>query len=173
MAASLLSASVSADDNDKRRFIFNADGFQEVPATTFKPGSARVRFRVRDDRIEFRFRFRDLIGNIEDAVGAHIHFGRPEINGGIMAFICGTEALPGPAGTPACISDGDGNGLIRGVITAESILGIPDQGVPAGDLDAFAEVLNAGAAYLNVHTDAFPAGEVRGNLQSFDFDYDD
>lgn len=175
LAASLLSASVYADDDDERHsFRFDADGFQEVPQALFTPGEARVRFRVREDQIVYRFRFRRLVGDIENSVGAHIHFGRPGINGGILAFICGTDALPGPAGTPACISNGDGSGFIEGVITAESILGIAGQGFPGGDLHAFIDVLNAGAAYLNVHTDAFPSGEVRGNLQPFEFgdDYD-
>ncbi|MEO0438075.1 MAG: CHRD domain-containing protein [Pseudomonadota bacterium] len=154
--------SVVADDDIDLDVL--ADGFQEVPAALFTPGTAELRLRDRGDSIRYRFTFRDLTGNIENSVGAHIHFGRPGINGGIITFVCGTVALPGPAGTPPCFSDGLGNGRVRGSITAETILGIPGQGFPANDLNAFREAVEARAVYLNVHTDAFPSGEVRGDF---------
>ncbi len=163
VAAALLAGSASATGG-KRNFNVYADGFQEVPAAIFTTGSATLRLRDRGNRFEYRFRFRNLIGNIENSVGAHIHFGRPGINGGILAFVCGTNALTGPAQTPVCVSDGQGNGEIRGVISAEDILAVDEQGFPANDLNAFRSAVRARAVYLNVHTDAFPAGEIRGDF---------
>ena len=166
VVAALLAGSAMADGRT-RTFNVDADGFQEVPAAIFTTGLASLSLRDRGDRFEYTFSFKGLTGNIENSVGAHIHFGRPGVNGGIIAFICGTSTSTGPAETPACISDGQGNGLVVGTIRAEDILEVSDQGFPANDLDAFREAVQARATYLNVHTDTFPSGEIRGDFQRF------
>ena len=142
-----------------------ADGFQETPAAIFTTGRAALILIDRgDEGIEYIFRFNDLQGDIEQSVGAHIHFGRPGINGGIMVFICGTAAVAGPPGTPECLSDGQGSGTVSGLIIPDSVLPIADQNFPGQDLDALRRAIRSGSAYLNVHTDAFPTGEIRGNI---------
>jgi len=40
----------------------------------------------------------------------------------------------------------------------------PAQGVAAGEFDEFVQALRAEAAYANVHTAAFGAGEIRGQV---------
>lgn len=142
-----------------------ADGFQETPAAIFTTGKAFIRLVDKgEDGIEYFFDFHNLQGDIEMSAGAHIHFGRPGVNGGIIAFICGTEAVPGPPDTPLCFSDGNGNGSIHGIITAQDILPIEDQNFPGQSLSALRYAVLKGSAYLNVHTDAFPSGEIRGNF---------
>jgi len=171
LATALVAGSAIANDG-KRNFNVRADGFQEVPVAIFTTGRATLRLRDQGDHFVYRLRFRNLIGNIENSLGAHIHFGRPGINGGILAFVCGTNILSGPADTPLCISDGQGNGEVRGIISAEDILEVGAQGFPANDIDAFRQAVQAGAAYLNIHTDAFPAGEIRGDFQNIGDDDD-
>lgn len=145
--------------------VIRGDGFQEVPTAVFTHGTAKLWLLDRgSDGIQFDFRFRNLEGDIANSVGAHIHFGRPGITGGIAAFVCGTVALPGPPGTPECTSDGHGNGRIHGTITDADVLALDAQGFPGNDLDALRKIIRTGSVYLNVHTDAFPAGEVRGDL---------
>jgi hypothetical protein len=50
------------------------------------------------------------------------------------------------------------------VIDATKVLALVNQGFPAGDLEALLAALRAGAIYVNVHTAAFTAGEIRGQL---------
>jgi hypothetical protein len=97
------------------------------------------------------------------ALQAHLHFGQPAVNGGIFVFLC-SNLGNGPAGTPACPAAG---GTVTGTITAVDILTIaPDQGVSAGDLATALRIIEAGDAYANVHTTRFPAGEIRGQVNS-------
>jgi len=49
-------------------------------------------------------------------------------------------------------------------ISDSEILALDAQGFPGNDLDALRKIIRTGSVYLNVHTDAFPAGEVRGDL---------
>lgn len=93
---------------------------------------------------------------------AHIHLGRRGVNGGIMVFLC-SNLGNGPAGTPACPTPA---GTVTGTLTAASVVGPAAQGIVAGE---FAEVINAirnGAAYVNIHTQAFPSGEIRDQVKN-------
>lgn len=91
-----------------------------------------------------------------DAFAAHIHFGHPTDNGGILVFLCGGNDKP------ACALRG---GTVRGTIRAADVLAIPEQGVAAGDGSALLRIIRAGLAYVNVHTQNFPDGEIRGQIR--------
>ena len=54
---------------------------------------------------------------------------------------------------------------MTGVITAEDILAIPDQGLEAGDLEGTLTIMRRGLAYVNVHSTAIPRGEIRGQVR--------
>jgi hypothetical protein len=94
---------------------------------------------------------------------AHIHFGTPGVNGAIMVFLCSN--LPGkPAGVQACPNE-PGLNSISGTLTAADVVpGAAAQGVNPGDFEAFSTALSSASAYVNVHTEGFPAGEIRGPL---------
>ncbi len=138
------------------------DGFLEVPAAIFTDGVGSVRLYRNGDVFNYELRYARLTGDITASVGVHIHFGRPGVNGGITTFLCEGAGLPAPVGTPLCTDDGTGSGVVTGTIAAEDILAVAGQGFPAGDLDAFHLIVSRGAAYVNLHTDAFPSGEIRG-----------
>jgi hypothetical protein len=91
---------------------------------------------------------------------AHIHFGKRHVGGGIMVFFC-SNLGNGPAGTPACPANA---GTVSGTFAAASVIGPVPQNISAGDFDAFVDALRANAAYANIHTTAFPAGEIRGQI---------
>jgi CHRD domain-containing protein len=92
---------------------------------------------------------------------AHIHFGKVHVPGGIVVFFC-TNLGNGPAGTQPCPADG---GTVTGTITAADVLAISGQHVTAGDFDALTDMLTAHSAYGNIHTQNFPAGEIRGEIR--------
>lgn len=90
---------------------------------------------------------------------AHIHFGQFAVNGGISVFLCSNLTDP-PPGTPACPN----SGTVSGTLTAASVIGPAGQGIAAGEFEELVEAIDAGIAYVNVHTTMFPTGEIRGQL---------
>jgi len=137
------------------------DGYGEVP-TLSSPATAE--FQASTDRNESQIRYELTYEGFTTAVRqAHIHLGRRGVNGGIMVFLC-TNLGNGPAGTPPCPSPA---GTVTGVLTVASVVGPAEQGIVAGE---FAEVIAAirnGAAYVNIHTEAFPSGEIRDQVSGF------
>lgn len=126
----------------------NADGIT-TDATCF------AAFRVSglaDDGLKYKLK----CWNITGVTVAHIHAGSAQENGQPVIFLF-------PPGDPT----GDVNGLIRrgadkskGTLRDEDLIGTLE-GMTIADLAA---ILQADGAYLNVHTDANPPGEVRGQI---------
>jgi hypothetical protein len=101
---------------------------------------------------------------------SHIHFGQRSVNGGISVFLC-TNLGNGPAGTQACPQ----SGTISGTITAADVSpAIPataaarTQGIDTGEYDELVQAIGAGKAYANLHTDRWPGGEIRAQLNEDD-----
>lgn len=137
------------------------DGFQEVPAAIFTNASGTFRARIQDEMVEFELTYTGLA----EVIGAHIHFGRPGINGGIIAFFCQDQGTPlgdPPEGVEPCP---DGDQTITGVLTAADVVGPADQGIAPGDGEAAIAAVLARATYINVHTNAFVPGEIRGAVK--------
>lgn len=117
-------------------------------------------FKVSDDGTEIQYRL--LVANIENVVAAHIHLAPAETNGPVVAFLFG----------PAAPGGGSFSGVIAtGTITAANLIG-PLTGQP---LSALIDAIEAGNAYVNVHTNDgdpttpggpgdLPGGEIRGQL---------
>lgn len=101
-------------------------------------------------------------GFVNTVTQAHIHFGKIHVAGGIMVFLC-TNLGNGPAGTPTCPAAPEGT--VTGTLTPASVVAITGQGVTAGNFDALVAALESDTAYGNVHTNIFPAGEIRGQVR--------
>ena len=141
-------------------FKSEIDGFQEVPAAIFTEGSGRFHARVYGDAIEYELTYTGL----DEVIGAHIHFGRPGVNGGIIVFFCQDQGTPlgdPPEGVEHCP---DGDQTITGVFKAEDVVGPEGQGIAPGDGEAAFAALLARATYINIHTNAFVSGEIRGAI---------
>jgi hypothetical protein len=141
-------------------------GLNEVPPTS-SPGSATLRASLDEDAqtITFSLEFRDLTTN---PAAAHIHFGPPRVNGGVMVFFCGG------GGKPACPAAT--SGTVTGTISAADVVGPAAQGITAGDFANVARAIRTGNSYANMHGASFPAGEIRGKVFAFggsDHDGDD
>jgi hypothetical protein len=135
---------------------FHADqkGFDEVPAVsttgtgTFNATLATV---GSDPVIRYRLEYSGLEGT---AMASHIHFGQPDVNGGISAFLCGG------GGKPACPP----SGVVRGVVDRGDIIGPGGQGIAPGEIEELIAAMEAEMTYVNVHTDKHPGGEIRGQV---------
>jgi hypothetical protein len=53
---------------------------------------------------------------------------------------------------------------LSGTILPTNVIGPATQGIAAGEFEELVAAIRAGVVYANVHTSAFPAGEIRGQL---------
>jgi hypothetical protein len=86
------------------------------------------------------------VPSIQATTQAHIH--------------AGAEGESGPVVVPLFAADGSANS-----INVSGTFGVADLVGPyAGDLIGFVTAVNNGTLYVNVHTEANPAGEIRGQI---------
>jgi hypothetical protein len=144
---------VAASGNHRsspRTFSAGLNGYQEIPSISTL-GGGQLTLRVNGGSVQYRLAYRNLEGTAQQA---HIHLGRRESNGGVIAFLCGG------GNKPACPA----SGAITGTITAADIQPIPAQGIAAGELAELVRAIRASATYANVHTTSFASGEIRGQI---------
>jgi hypothetical protein len=92
--------------------------------------------------------------NIENVTQAHIHLGPAGGTGGIVVWLY-------PGSPPLQLIPGRSDGVLAtGVITAGDLVGA----LAGQPLSALMDAINAGNAYVNVHTLQFPPGEIRGQI---------
>jgi hypothetical protein len=132
--------------------------FEEVPSVSSTAKGAFVAFiNDRQGSIRYELRYDALQGDVRQA---HIHFGQRGVNGGVSVFLCQTAANPDPAGlAPTCAP---APARVTGTLTAANVIGPAGQGIAAGEFAELVRAIRAGAAYVNVYSSTFPAGEVRG-----------
>jgi CHRD domain-containing protein len=131
-------------------------GFTEVPAVS-TAAQGRFQARIDGDEIHYKLRYADLEAPIRFA---HIHFGQEAVSGGVAAFLCGGGSKP------ACPQSGE----VSGTIVASDVEGPAAQGIAPGEIDELIEAMESGVTYANVHSDKFPSGEIRGQIEGVDED---
>jgi hypothetical protein len=163
VALGLFAAGALADGRDHDRIEARLKSYQEVPALS-TPASGR--FRASFDKASQTLQYELSYSGIDSAVRmAHIHFGQRGVNGGIMIWLCQTATNPSPvASTPTCPQSGS----VSGVISAADVVGPAGQGIAPTELAEAIAAIRAGVAYVNVHSTAFPGGEIRGQLKDDD-----
>jgi len=158
-----LAAGAAWANGRSHRNAFRAivDGYQEIPTlSTTGHGLIVLHVAANGSSIGYALRYDALEGEV---LQAHIHLGRPAFNGGVMVFLC-SNLGNGPVGTPTC--PGPNGGEVSGTLDADSVVaGAAAQGVGAGELDEVIAALRNHAAYVNIHTTAYPGGEIRGNIR--------
>lgn len=134
-------------------------GLEEVPAiSTAGHGTFRGSISNDGEEMAFELSYDALEGNVAQA---HIHLGQRGVNGGVAIFLC-SNLGNGPPGTPACPSP---PATVAGTVSAADVVGPAAQGVAAGEWAEIRRAIRAGATYVNVHSDLFPGGEIRGQLR--------
>jgi hypothetical protein len=155
--------------HDRSRFDASLTGYEEIPTlSTQGVGTFDASINRGKDEIRYTLSYRGPFdaGSNGVVTQAHIHLGARAVNGNIAAFLC-SNLGNGPAGTPACPAEG----TVSGTITPAQVIGPAAQGIAAGEFAELVRALRAGAAYANVHTTTFTAGEIRGQIGADDDDH--
>ena len=151
VALTLASVSVALADSG-RNFVAHLSGGSEVPAND-SLGQGQAIFRLSADGAELQYKL--IAANIQNILQAHIHLAPASSNGPVVAWLY-------PGGPPAQLIPGRFSGVLaEGTITSASLVG-PLSGYTLADLLA---ELEAGNAYVNLHTQQFPPGEIRGQIR--------
>ena len=155
----LLVVSLANPAGGKKNFNTRGlNGYEENPdISTVASGSFKASVDEDAQTITYELTYSGLEG---DVLQAHIHFGKPAINGGIIVFLC-SNLGNGPAGTPTCPQ----SGTVARTVPASDIIGPVAQGIEAGNLAELVAAMRAGSTYANVHSSKWPGGEIRAQLK--------
>ena len=157
---------LQSTDAKAQAFSTVFSGFEEIGALNnetgaiFSPGQGTLDLFLNTNTQTLNF-ILSYSGTSAPVTQSHIHFGKEHVPGGIMVFFCSNLANP-PMGTQTC--PGPPGGTVSGTLTASSVIGPIAQHVTAGDFNALVQALVSNTAYGNIHTTAFPSGEIRGQI---------
>lgn len=133
---------------EKSSFSTKLSGDASVPkVTTAAKGHAKFTLSTDGTGLSYKVSVTDLA----NVTAAHIHKGKKGENGPPIAGL-----FAGPK------KEGKFSGVLaEGVITEKDLMG-SFSGKPLSDL---IKLIKSGGAYVNVHTDAHPDGEIRGQIK--------
>jgi len=163
LAVAITASGSAATTNDNARgqnvLREQLSGYAETPLALSTPAGGQFRVQINNEtqEIAWRLTYSDFATVVNQA---HVHFGSPAQTGGISFFLC-TNLGNGPAGTQLCPP---APATISGTIAAADIIGPAGQGIAAGEFAEVVQAIRAGFTYVNVHSAAFPAGEIRAQL---------
>jgi CHRD domain len=132
---------------DPRQFNATLNGRDEVPSVDTTAGAVADFTLNSDGTLAFRMR---ATGHIENATQAHIHLGARTQNGPVVAFLLPFNA----AGT-----DFEAGDLIaEGTLDDDDVITRPGFD---GTVATLVSRIRQNRTYVNLHTVAFPGGEIR------------
>src|SRR6266550_69043 len=137
-------------------------GYQEAtPAGVSSTASGTFSATIDEDatppNITYTLTYVGLSG---PALFSHIHFGNRYDSGGVAAFLCGGSTKPAcPAGTTT-------EATVTGTIIPSDVMGPASQGIGPGEFGKLVDAIRSGVTYVNVHSPAFPQGEIRGQISN-------
>ena len=132
---------------DEKRFSTPLTGMEEVPPVNTNSTGIAI-FQVKDNNLNFKIN----VTNLDNIKGAHIHKGEFGQNGDVIVTLFNP-------GKPIDIVNGT---LVEGNIDASSLQG-PIKGKSINDL---VQMMNNTQTYVNIHTEQYPNGEIRGQITS-------
>lgn len=160
----LLASGTPVLAHDDHRSATRLSGFLETPLSLSTTGKGRFKMAIdeRSGSIAYDLSYDGLEAPVRMA---HIHLGQRGTSGGIMVWLCQTANFVDPTGlAPPCPQ----SGTVSGLIQAANVIGPGAQGVEALAFNELLAAIRAGAAYVNVHTDKYPPGEIRGQIRGDD-----
>jgi hypothetical protein len=155
-----------ADDNNKYSASFS--GFQEIGSLTAPTGAilskGQGNLTLNVDKGNQFVNFQLTYSGLTNVTQSHIHFGKRHVAGGVMVYFCSNLTSPAPPpNTQPCPLSG---GTVTGTITGTNVIGPTTQNVTPGDFSALLAALQSNTVYGNIHTQMFPAGEIRGQINN-------
>ena len=141
LAAGLAASACEDATEGQEIFTTTLSGAHEVPVRS-TAGNGFSQIVIDGDRVHYAVE----IDDINNVFAAHIHTGATGVNGPVRVTFF--------SAAPLTVSEK--HILAEGTFTASDVSGI-----------SFADLLaaiRAGTTYVNVHTTAFPGGEIRGQL---------
>ena len=160
LVALVTTAAASADESASNMRA-RLSGFEETPPIA-TGATGMLKARASNGGIDFTLTYSGLT---TPAFMAHFHFAQRGVASGVFIWLCGNPGTPAhhvcPPGTTATAT-------VTGHITAADIQPLALQNLNAMDMAAALRIIQAGDAYVNVHTSKFPAGEIRGQVSSQD-----
>jgi hypothetical protein len=155
----MLGASTVGARGFSQNFRARLSGQAEVPPVASQ-AEGQALFQLSHDGETLRYRL--MVRNIVDVTQAHIHCGPRGENGPVVVFLY-------PDAPPAELIPGLFNGILaQGTRTDAHIIPRPDSPECPGGVANLAELIaqmRSGNTYVNVHTLANPAGEIRGQIR--------
>lgn len=145
MMVLLMGTALLVQAGGNRNFRAHLSGRDEVPANDSRAqGQAIFQFSKDGDSLSYKL----IVANIENVFAAHIH--------------CAVSGVNGPVGVTLF---GGSTVTVNGILAEETVTA-PNPGNACGweSLDDVRDAMESGGAYVNVHTDAFPPGEIRGQI---------
>jgi hypothetical protein len=127
-------------------------GQQPEPIETDATGGAV--FSLSEDGTELEYAL--LVNAIEDADQAHVHLGEVGEDGPVAAWL-----YPDPGADEPELQEGRFDGVLATDTIADEHVTDAVEGESVG---ALVEEIRDGNAYVNVHTEEYPDGEIRGQL---------
>jgi hypothetical protein len=132
----------------EKSFHSKLTGKDEVTSVKTK-ANGEVTFKLSKDGKELSYKLH--VKNIENPTAAHIHRGMKVKSGPPQANL-----FTGPKKEGKFSGD-----LSSGTITAKDLSG----DLMGKSIDDLVQLIKSGDAYVNVHTDANPNGEIRGQIK--------
>ena len=129
---------------------FRAHLSQEAPGVVTQ-AQGQVLFKLNKDGTEISYKL--IVANIENVTVAHIHLGEAGVNGPPIVFLFGPVDPPVTQNGP----------LIEGTFTESDLIPRPALGF-SGTFEELLALMANGGTYVNVHTTAYPGGEIRGQI---------
>ncbi len=154
LALSAGAAACGKGDNStgpsSQTFVANLSPASEVPAKN-TAASGTATFTVTGSQIVLTSL---TVSNIDSVTASHIHLAAAGVNGGIAVPLVALSPPSGHIASQALVTNMP--------ITQATIVGIG--GAAPITVDSLLVLFNNGGAYVNVHTRANPAGEMRGQI---------
>jgi hypothetical protein len=122
-----------------------------LSGSTTAAGHAFIQVTYAKDAINYSLRVRPLPES--PITAAHIHMNAPMYNDPAVFFLCGGSASP-------CINE-NGTLNVTGTLNENDLIPPTVQGYSFFDV---VQAIMNGQAYVNVHTEGVPAGEIRGDI---------